>query len=129
MNQLCFGRYAKMSDDIDLAPSFSFQLLQAQVDCLPLLVSCGSAGSLKWFFVLLNRVKCMDPSLVARATTDLLNAVSSQYHRNMSPHHSLLKTRCVDEEDVLEVLDLNIGLLSVMKSHWKFGGETLECNK
>ncbi|XP_070181060.1 dual E2 ubiquitin-conjugating enzyme/E3 ubiquitin-protein ligase BIRC6-like isoform X3 [Littorina saxatilis] len=89
---LCI-EYAKMSDDIDLAPSFSFQLLQAQVDCLPLLVSCGSAGSLKWFFVLLNRVKCMDPSLVARATTDLLNAVSSQYHRNMSPHHSLLKTR------------------------------------
>ena len=87
-------RYAKLSDDLDLAPSFSFQLLQAQVECLPLLVNCSSAGSMKWFFTLLNRVKCMDASLVARAATDMLNAVAAQYHRNMLPHHALLKTRC-----------------------------------
>ncbi|KAL8592605.1 hypothetical protein ACOMHN_026535 [Nucella lapillus] len=89
---LCI-EYAKLSDDPDLAPSFSFQLLQAQVDCLPMLLSCSSAGSMKWFFTLLNRIKCMDASLVARSATDLLTAVATQYQRNMSPLHALLKTR------------------------------------
>nr|KAG5700865.1 hypothetical protein BaRGS_012272 [Batillaria attramentaria] len=89
---LCI-EYAKLSEDQDLAPAFSFHLLQALIECLPLLVGCSSAGSMKWFFTVLNRVKCMDASLVARSATDLLNAVSAQYHRNFSPLHALLKTR------------------------------------
>jgi hypothetical protein len=87
-------RYGKQSQNEDLLPAFKIQLVQALVDCLPQLLACSSAGSMRWFFTLLNRVKVMDPSLVAHAATDMLSAVSQQYRRNMSPEHALLKTRC-----------------------------------
>lgn len=86
-------RYAKLSDDQDLAPTFSFQLLQAQLGCLPLLVCCSSAGAMKWFFTILNRVKCMETSLVASSVTDLLKTVAAHYHQDSNPLHALLKTR------------------------------------
>ncbi|XP_035825485.1 baculoviral IAP repeat-containing protein 6 [Aplysia californica] len=84
---------SKLSPDPDLAPAFNHSLLQALLDSFPLLPACASSGALRWFFSLLNRVKCMDADLVARRCDQLVQAVAQQYHQRGLPQQALLKTR------------------------------------
>lgn len=88
-----FFRFCKTCSDPDAAPSFSFSLLQALLECLPLLPSGYSAGALRWFFTLLNIVKCMNATLVAEKCVNMLTTVAKHYHDRDTPLHSLLKAR------------------------------------
>lgn len=60
---------------------------------LQLIPSAQSSGAIRWFFTLLNRVKCMDVVSVAESCTDLLMEMSKHCYERMSPLHSLLKSR------------------------------------
>lgn len=79
--------------DLDMAPSFSYSLLHALLASFPLLPSAHFAGAVRWFFTMLNRVKCMDITQVSQACSDLLVQISKQYNERMSPLHALLKSR------------------------------------
>ncbi|XP_029637353.1 baculoviral IAP repeat-containing protein 6 isoform X1 [Octopus sinensis] len=83
----------KSSPDPDVTPSFSYSLLQALLECLPLLPSGYSAGALRWFFTLLNIVKQMNDSLVAEKCVSMLTKVAKCYYNRDIPLHSLLKAR------------------------------------
>ncbi|GAB1609836.1 baculoviral IAP repeat-containing protein 6-like isoform X2 [Argonauta hians] len=83
----------KSCPDSDTTPSFSYILLQAILECLPLLPSGYSAGALRWFFTLLNIVKQMNDSLVAEKCVAMLTKVAKFYHNRETPLHSLLKAR------------------------------------
>ncbi|XP_067680641.1 baculoviral IAP repeat-containing protein 6-like isoform X2 [Haliotis asinina] len=85
--------YAKVSSDPDLAPAFSYLMLQAMISCLPLLPCATSAGAMKWFFTVLNHVKCMDINTVAKTCTELLCAIAKHYQERAVPLHALLKAR------------------------------------
>ncbi|KAK6180714.1 hypothetical protein SNE40_008714 [Patella caerulea] len=85
--------YAKVSTDIDMAPNFSYQLLQAMLDCLPLVACTSSSGAMQWFFTLFNHVKCMDVATVSKKCMEILTAVAKLYAERASPLHNLLKTR------------------------------------
>lgn len=79
--------------DPDMAPSFSYSLLHALLSSFPLLPSAQYAGAIRWFFTMLNRVKCLDITQVSQACSDLLVHTSKQYNERMSPLHALLKSR------------------------------------
>ncbi|XP_064603703.1 baculoviral IAP repeat-containing protein 6-like isoform X3 [Liolophura sinensis] len=89
---LCI-EYSKNCTDPDLAPTFSYVLLNSLLDSLPLLPYSYSAGGLKWYFTLLNRAKCMNVGSVAEKCVDMLTCVAKQYSERTNPAHSLLKTR------------------------------------
>ena len=76
--------------------TFCLSLLEALIDCLPLLPSTYSAGGLKWFFILLNRVKTMDVMKVSHKCSELLGAVSKHFSERTSAFHDLLKSRSVN---------------------------------
>ncbi|XP_053375851.1 baculoviral IAP repeat-containing protein 6-like isoform X2 [Mercenaria mercenaria] len=86
-------QYSKRASDPDLAPAFNLALLEALLDCLPLLPCAYSAGGVKWYFTLLNRVKCMDVMSTSSSAAQLLSAVSKHFHERASPLHALLKAR------------------------------------
>ena len=65
----------------------------ALLDSLPLIASARSAGALRWFFVLLNRVKCMDTTLTGTKCVEMLSTVASVYNERNNPLHALLKSR------------------------------------
>lgn len=94
-NDLFHFRYSKRASDPDLAPAFNLGLLEALLDCLPLLPCAYSAGGVKWYFTLLNRVKCMDVTSTSSSCAELLSAVSKHFHERASPLHAILKARCV----------------------------------
>ncbi|XP_077994932.1 dual E2 ubiquitin-conjugating enzyme/E3 ubiquitin-protein ligase BIRC6-like isoform X2 [Glandiceps talaboti] len=89
---LCTGR-AKRSKDTDILKSFNMSLLHAMLECLSLIPCANSAGSLHWFFVLLNLVKSMDPENTGKACASMLTAVARQLHERMTPQHLLLRAR------------------------------------
>ena len=76
-----------------IASAFTVTLLHALLDCLPGIGRVYSAGSLKWFFTLLNRVKCMDVGKTAEMCADLLAVVARHYSQRTNSWHSLLKAR------------------------------------
>ena len=88
-----FFRSSKYSIDRDMAPAFSYTVMQALLACYPLLPLCSSSGALRWFFILLNRAKCMDVELVAQKSCELLLQVSQHYHKRTHHLQALLKTR------------------------------------
>ncbi|XP_022332916.2 dual E2 ubiquitin-conjugating enzyme/E3 ubiquitin-protein ligase BIRC6-like isoform X4 [Crassostrea virginica] len=89
---MCMEQCKKMVDP-DMAPSFSYSLLHALLSSFPLLPSAQYAGAIRWFFTMLNRVKCLDITQVSQACSDLLVHTSKQYNERMSPLHALLKSR------------------------------------
>ncbi|XP_076097651.1 dual E2 ubiquitin-conjugating enzyme/E3 ubiquitin-protein ligase BIRC6-like isoform X3 [Mytilus galloprovincialis] len=89
---LCM-EHCKLSPDQDLAPAFSFSLLQALMENLQMIPSAQSSGAIRWFFTLLNRVKCMDVVSVAESCTDLLMQISKHSFERTSSLYSLLKSR------------------------------------
>ncbi|CAH1791767.1 unnamed protein product [Owenia fusiformis] len=89
---LCM-EFTKGSDDPDMAPAFNFSLLVALLECLPMIPRAKSAGSLHWYFMLLNRVKCMDAGVTGQRCAELLAQVASSYHERLNPLHSILKAR------------------------------------
>ncbi|XP_064622207.1 baculoviral IAP repeat-containing protein 6-like isoform X2 [Lineus longissimus] len=89
---LCL-EFTKGLSDPDAAPSFSFTLLQALIECLPLIPRAISAGALHWYFSLLNRVKCMDINLVGQRCSDMLSLVAKHYSDKINPIYNLLKAR------------------------------------
>ena len=82
-----------MREDAALASSFSRRLLHAMVDDLRVLVQCNSAGAMRWYFSVLNHIKCMDANLVCERAVATLIDVSDRYYSGISPYHALLKTR------------------------------------
>uniref|UniRef100_A0A2C9JJC5 Dual E2 ubiquitin-conjugating enzyme/E3 ubiquitin-protein ligase BIRC6 n=1 Tax=Biomphalaria glabrata TaxID=6526 RepID=A0A2C9JJC5_BIOGL len=89
---LCI-EFSKLSTEPEVAHNFSLSLMYGLLDCFPLLPLCFSSGALRWFFTLLNRVKCMDMELVAQKSCELLLAISEQYSQRTQLQHALLKTR------------------------------------
>ncbi|ESP03095.1 hypothetical protein LOTGIDRAFT_157060, partial [Lottia gigantea] len=85
--------YAKSAGDIDMAPNFSYNILQAMLNCLPLIPCTHSSGALQWYFILLNRVKSMHVASVSEKCMELLTTVAKIYDERSSPLHNLLKTR------------------------------------
>ena len=83
----------KVAADPNLAPTFSYLLLQSLLACLALIPCAVSAGALKWYFTLLNHIKCMDIGSVSKSCTDLLGTTAKQYHERSLPMHALLKAR------------------------------------
>ncbi|OWF45700.1 baculoviral IAP repeat-containing protein 6-like isoform X2 [Mizuhopecten yessoensis] len=83
----------KHSSDADITPTFSWSLLQALLECLKLLPSAHSAGAVKWFFSMLNRVKCVDATSVAQSCAELMMFTAKHYYDRLLPLHSLLKSR------------------------------------
>ena len=88
-----FPRYCKRSSDPDSAPAFNLCLLEALLDCLPLLPCAYSAGGVKWYFTLLNRVKSMDVISTSSVAGQLLGDISKHFHERASPLHAILKAR------------------------------------
>ena len=86
-------RYAKNLGDSDVAPSFSYMLLESLVENLRLIPRVRSAGALHWLFTLLNRIKCMDTAFTGHACVEILGEVAKHYHGRINPLHSLLKSR------------------------------------
>ncbi|XP_052766452.1 baculoviral IAP repeat-containing protein 6-like isoform X2 [Mya arenaria] len=86
-------QYSKISADPDMATMFSVALLEGLLDCLPLLLCTYSAGGLKWFFTLLDRVKCMDVGGTSARCAELLGMVAKQFQERSSPVHAVLKAR------------------------------------
>ena len=86
-------RYTKNFAQADVAPAFSFALLHALLECLPLVGSAHSAGALHWYFTLLNRVKCMDITATGQRCAEMLVQVGKHYSQRANPLHALLKTR------------------------------------
>ncbi|XP_041353670.1 baculoviral IAP repeat-containing protein 6-like isoform X2 [Gigantopelta aegis] len=85
--------YVKVAADPNLAPTFSYLLLQSILACLPLIPCAMSAGAMKWYFTLLNHIKCMDIGSVSKSCTELLGTIAKQYHERSLPMHALLKAR------------------------------------
>ena len=94
MHLLSF-RFNKHSAEQEQTVTFCLSLLEALMDCLPLLPCTYSAGGLKWFFILLNQVKSMDVMKVSHKCSDLLGAVSKHFSERASPYHDMLKSRWV----------------------------------
>ncbi|KAK3576772.1 hypothetical protein CHS0354_014586 [Potamilus streckersoni] len=89
---LCM-EFCKSAVDPNLAPSFSLSLLEAIMESLPFLPCAYSSGAVKWYFTLLNRVKCMDIVTVSESCADLLKNTAKQYHSRTLPSHALLRSR------------------------------------
>ena len=83
------------NSDGELSLSFNFAILQSILDALPLILLATSAGALHWFFIMLNHVKCLDPTTVARRCTELLGSVAHHYNAvgGANTHHALLRAR------------------------------------
>ncbi|KAH3853370.1 hypothetical protein DPMN_095892 [Dreissena polymorpha] len=89
---LCM-HYYKSAMNQDLIASFNHFLLEALLDCLPLLLCTYSACGMKWFFTLLNRVKVKDVTSVSKKCAELLNDISKHFQERATPAHALLKAR------------------------------------
>lgn len=74
---------------------FSYSLLGSLGKCLPYVINCKSSGALRWFFLLLNRVKHHDVSRVGQIVLSLLNSVAKQMKEKENMLHSLLQARLV----------------------------------
>ncbi|KAL4237916.1 Baculoviral IAP repeat-containing protein 6 [Mactra antiquata] len=86
-------QFSKHCLDTDYSPVFSQSLLEALIDCLPLLPCSYSAGAVKWYFTLLNRVKCMDVDNLSSKCATLMTTISKHFHERATPHHATLKAR------------------------------------
>ena len=63
------------------------------LDCLRLVPTAKSAGALKCFFTLLNRVKVVDSGSTGQLCSSLLNSVAQCYSERKTQWNSLLRTR------------------------------------
>ena len=72
---------------------FLTSMLESLLDLLPYTATCVSAGSLQWFFLLLNRVRTENLSLASEGLLYLLKAVSQELQKRTDPMHALLRTR------------------------------------
>ncbi|XP_059157271.1 baculoviral IAP repeat-containing protein 6-like isoform X2 [Physella acuta] len=120
---LCM-EYTKLSSDPDLAHTFNHSLMQALLDCFPLLPLCTSSGAMRWFFTLLNRVKCMDMETVAEKCCDLLLSLSKQYNSRTQQQHALLKTRYGLYGNPFEAELFDMELSSITKPNTSPGSAT-----
>lgn len=73
--------------------SFVTSVLNSMLELLPATISTVSAGSLQWFFLLLNRVKSQDLDQSSDKLLSLLSKVSKELSSRTNPLHDLLKTR------------------------------------
>ncbi|XP_069118544.1 baculoviral IAP repeat-containing protein 6-like isoform X2 [Argopecten irradians] len=89
---MCMDNH-KQSTDSDMTPTFSLNLLQALLENLKLLPSAHSAGAVKWFYSMLNRVKCVDTATVAQHCAELMIFTAKHYYDRLLPLHSILKSR------------------------------------
>jgi len=95
LNEMPDYSYSKSSGDPDLDTAFRLSLLEAMLDSLPLLLCTYSAGGMKWFFTLLNRVKSLDTSSTAVRCAELLSLVARHFQERSSATNAVLKARCV----------------------------------
>lgn len=77
----------------DRGDPFLQVLLIEVLKLLPYTISCTSAGSLQWFFLILNRVRNEDLSLASETLLGLLKDVSKELNERNEPMHSLLRSR------------------------------------
>lgn len=70
-------------------------LLNEVLKLLPYTITCMSAGSLQWYFLILNRVRNENLSLASETLLGLLKDVSKELNKRNEPMHSLLRTRFV----------------------------------
>ncbi|CAL8111027.1 unnamed protein product [Orchesella dallaii] len=77
----------------DREEPFLTVLLKDVLKLLPYTISCNSAGSLQWFFLILNRVRNENLSLAGETLLELLKDVSKELNRRNDSMHSLLRTR------------------------------------
>uniref|UniRef100_T1IPT5 Dual E2 ubiquitin-conjugating enzyme/E3 ubiquitin-protein ligase BIRC6 n=1 Tax=Strigamia maritima TaxID=126957 RepID=T1IPT5_STRMM len=87
------SEHAKSLKDQDIAPIFNYALLQELLEHLVMVPHCKSAGALRWFFLLLNRVKHLDVVSVGQKSVELLGSVAKHYNERNNALHSLLRTR------------------------------------
>ncbi|CAG7720785.1 unnamed protein product [Allacma fusca] len=69
------------------------ELLDSILDLLPNTITCVSAGSLQWYFLLLNRVRSENLYLTGETLLRLLRSVSQELYKRTDPMHALLRTR------------------------------------
>ncbi len=70
-------------------------ILNTLTNLLPETVSCESSASLRWFFLLLNRVRSVDFDLASETLLLLLKDVSGELRSRTDPLHALLRTRLI----------------------------------
>lgn len=69
-------------------------MAKAVLDVLPLVVSCRTAGAMRWFFLLLDRIKFLDgSSAVGNRCLAMLVAVVRELDTRVDPYHAILRTR------------------------------------
>ena len=86
-------RCSKNYSDTDVVASFNLSLLHCLLEALPSISMATSAGALKWYFTLLNRVKCMDVGLTGQVCADMMAQVAKEYNAKQQPWHAVLKAR------------------------------------
>ncbi|ELT93547.1 hypothetical protein CAPTEDRAFT_223860 [Capitella teleta] len=89
---LCI-EYAKNLPDGTVAPAFIMALLHALLECLPHVESAKSAGSLHWFFILLNSVKSLDSGATGQKCADVLLQVAKHHSKRANHQHTILRSR------------------------------------
>ncbi|KAL1461615.1 hypothetical protein WDU94_013493 [Cyamophila willieti] len=73
---------------------FDVTLLKVLVDLLPYICMSWSAGSVRWFFQMLNKVMSLDTTaMAAHRCLDILNAIGAQLTARQNPYHLILRTR------------------------------------
>ncbi|PSN56888.1 hypothetical protein C0J52_00682 [Blattella germanica] len=69
-------------------------VLKALLEWLPMISCCVSAGSLRWYFLLLSRVMSLDVSATTgQKCVSLLQQIAQEMSARSSPYHLLLRTR------------------------------------
>lgn len=79
--------------DKETKEPFLQTVLTTLLELLPFTLTCDSAGSLQWFFLLLNRVRYENLNLTSESLLSLLRDVSAELKERTNPHHALLRTR------------------------------------
>lgn len=73
--------------------TFLQSLLQNLIILLPFTLQCNSAGALQWYFLILNRVRNVDPSLASETMLEMLNNVVKELKARNDPLHAILRSR------------------------------------
>ncbi|XP_071961824.1 dual E2 ubiquitin-conjugating enzyme/E3 ubiquitin-protein ligase BIRC6-like isoform X2 [Antedon mediterranea] len=88
---LCIGCTKNRGDQ--LMAEFHDIMLQGLLQWVPRILNAASAGSLHWFFLLLNLVKSGDLESTSETCASFLNVVSKQLQEKTLPQHALLRAK------------------------------------
>ncbi|XP_033127778.1 baculoviral IAP repeat-containing protein 6-like isoform X2 [Anneissia japonica] len=88
---LCIG--CTKNQGKEAMAAFHDTMLQGLLKWVPSILNTTSAGSLHWFFLLLNLVKSGDLESTSETCASFLNAVAKQLQEKMLPQHALLRAK------------------------------------